>query len=183
MNNYTFDFDEFEALDRLYPDDDPDPADELDEMFNIDVNDFENDRNVNIAQLSFAIDDIVKDMENNGEISDEFESTKHVLKSGNPYAKLMVIGRDLGQEELATEAVLIGVSGQILRTTLHDAGLDVDEDVYLTNLVPFKPKMNKAFSPQIVNKFSWILDSQIQIVKPRIIITLGKEASDFVLSA
>lgn len=106
-----------------------------------------------------------------------FDSTKCVLSSGDINSKLMVVARDLGQDEIEKEIPLIGRAGQIFRMVeriLINSGKI--NSVYVTNIAPFKPVNNIAFPKEIRKKFRSILIQQIELVKPRIIVTMGNEA-------
>lgn len=87
-----------------------------------------------------------------------------ILCAGNLKAKLCVMGRDLGRQEVARGQPLCGAAGRHLRRGLFahvfdrppadDAELDlVLSRVLLTNTVPFKPPGNKAYAPEIVARF------------------------------
>ena len=101
-----------------------------------------------------------------------FDSNKCILYDGPIDARLMIITRDLGKDELEKEVPLIGAAGSLVRFALAA----YDKEAFLCNTVPFKPISNTPFPQEIRNKFKIILDSIIDIVNPKAIVTLGLEA-------
>ena len=101
---------------------------------------------------------------------------KPVFSKGNEESSIMICGMVPAAEENAAGIPFVGRSGKLLDNILEDAGLSLDT-VYVTNLV-------KCFlAPGISLKKDWVdnclpyIICQIQIIKPKVIITLGKDAS------
>lgn len=107
-----------------------------------------------------------------------FDYPKCVLCDGDVNSKLMIIARDLGADEVKREIPLIGAAGQLVRflESLYLQSNILTQRIYITNIVPFKPKDNKVFPLDIRVKFLPILKLQILLVKPKAIIALGNEA-------
>jgi len=103
---------------------------------------------------------------------DLFEYSKCVLSDGPIDAKMMVVARDLGKDEIEEEVPLIGQAGSLFRLAENELGIET----YKTNIVPFKPKNNQAFPKEIRTKFRPVLLYQIKLVKPEIIIAMGNES-------
>lgn len=113
------------------------------------------------------------------DLFDGIQSSIPVLFWGTINADLMVIARDLGRNEVLEETPLIGKSGSIFRKLLKYLGLQ--KTTYITNLVPYKPENNSAFPKYIRKKFQPIVEKQIKLVKPKVILTMGTESSKDVL--
>ena len=93
---------------------------------------------------------------------------------GNPDAQIMFIGEAPGQVEDSTGRPFVGQSGQLMRKTLFETTGIKPEEVFITNIVKFRPPDNRdPFDNEIAACKDW-LDRQIAIIQPRIIVTLGR---------
>ena len=101
-----------------------------------------------------------------------------VFSSGNPDARLMLIGEAPGHEEEKSLRPFVGPAGKKLDKILEAMGLD-REDVYVTNLVKFRPATprqttnNRKPSPVEVPAFMPVIREEIRIVRPECIVALG----------
>jgi len=103
-------------------------------------------------------------------------SRKVVVCTGNPKAKILVVGRDLGEEEILYNEVLVGRTGSHFRKRARQIGFDPLQDFLMTNTVPLRPLGNKAF-PDEVRKYFWpVLGEIVAYINPKFILTLGNEA-------
>ncbi len=117
------------------------------------------------------------------EIAKEIETTKGgplrapgvnaVPGEGNPEAEILFIGEAPGFTENQMGRPFVGVSGRLLRKNLVANGWKED-DVYITNIVKFRPPENRDPLPSEIEFFRIFLDKQIEIVSPEIIVTLGR---------
>lgn len=105
----------------------------------------------------------------------EFERDICVLSDGEHPNKVMTVARDLGEDEIKEGVPLIGRAGSLFRLV----EMDLKVESFKTNLVPFKPVNNKAFSYATSQEFKSVLLDLIDLVQPLAIITLGKEATNF----
>ncbi len=92
---------------------------------------------------------------------------------GNPDADLMFIGEAPGFNENEQKRPFVGQAGKLLRKTLVLNGWKEDE-VYITNIVKFRPPENRDPTPAEIEYFKPYLDKQIEIIDPKIIVTLGR---------
>jgi len=96
-----------------------------------------------------------------------------VFGEGNPNADIMFVGEGPGAVEDETGRPFVGKSGELL-TKIIETTLDVKrEDVYITNIVKCRPPLNRVPSKEEAQKCLPFLIKQIELVKPKIIITLG----------
>lgn len=111
------------------------------------------------------------------EYNDEFDPIYDdlVIYDGLFPSQLFIVGRDLGQEEVTKKKPFIGQSGKLVRQTMKVAGIN-ENNVYITNIVPFKPIHNKVFSPEVRKEFGKLLNVQIKIGKPKYIVATGRES-------
>lgn len=100
-----------------------------------------------------------------------------VFGTGNPDAKLLLVGEGPGEEEDDEGVPFCGVSGQLLRSLLSAAGIKW-EDVYVTNLVSCRPtdSTGKNRDPSIIERNACLprLHQIIYIVDPWIVVPVGK---------
>jgi DNA polymerase len=99
-----------------------------------------------------------------------------VLGDGNPNAKLMFVGEAPGRDEDKQGKPFVGRSGQLLNRILEVAGLK-REDVFITNVVKWRPPNNRQPTPaEMETGKSLMLKHEINIIKPKVICTLGSSA-------
>jgi uracil-DNA glycosylase len=102
--------------------------------------------------------------------------THLVFGVGNPKAKLMFIGEGPGRDEDLQGEPFVGRAGQLL-TDIITKGMGLRrEDVYIANVVKCRPPENRNPEPDEVASCEPFLKKQIDLVKPEIIIALGKFA-------
>jgi len=106
---------------------------------------------------------------------------KLVYGQGNPDAKMMLIGEGPGAEENKTGQVFVGRAGQLLTKMLKAINLE-REEVYIANIVKCRPPGNRDPKPQERQACMPYLLEQIDIIKPQIILLLGKVASNTILN-
>ena len=110
-----------------------------------------------------------------------------VFGEGNPQARIMFIGEGPGKNEDLQGRPFVGRSGELL-TSIIEKGMHLQRsDVYICNIVKCRPThelkgiKDRAPDREEVAACSWILDRQIEIIKPEVIITLGNPAMKFIL--
>lgn len=101
-------------------------------------------------------------------------SGKPVPGEGNPHAKIVFLGEAPGKTEAATGRPFVGRSGTLLRSMIRAIGLK-EEDVYITSPVKYLPDRGTPSKSQIMHG-KIHLTKQLAIIKPKIIILLGKTA-------
>lgn len=100
--------------------------------------------------------------------------THPVPGEGSPDAEIMCIGEAPGMVEDTTGRPFVGQSGQLMRKTLFETTGITPEEVFITNIVKFRPPDNRdPNDSEIIACADW-LDRQIKIISPKIIITLGR---------
>ena len=101
--------------------------------------------------------------------------TKFVFGVGNPNAKVLVIGEAPGADEDAQGEPFVGRAGQLLNKML--AAVDFKrEDVYIANILKSRPPNNRDPKPDEVEACEPYLWKQIAIIKPKLILCLGRIA-------
>ncbi len=100
-----------------------------------------------------------------------------VFGEGNPAANLVVIGEAPGAEEDASGRPFVGRSGQLLDKILLAAGFNRQE-VYICNILKCRPPGNRNPLQDEIEKCMPLLLQQLQIIKPKVILILGKVAAN-----
>jgi uracil-DNA glycosylase len=101
-------------------------------------------------------------------------ATHAVPGEGNPDSPLLFIGEAPGHNEDLQGRPFVGLSGKLLEKTLKDTlGLN-RSDVFITNIVKYRPPDNRDPTPQEIEVCRDWLDRQIAIINPQIIVTLGR---------
>lgn len=95
--------------------------------------------------------------------------------AGNPKAQILFIGEAPGKKETLLGTPFIGSSGKILNKMLTEIKIK-REDVYLTNICKCRPPENRdPFPAEALACWPW-LEKEIEIIEPKIIVTLGRHA-------
>jgi DNA polymerase len=98
-----------------------------------------------------------------------------VMGDGNPNADIVFIGEAPGKQEDEQGLPFVGASGKFLNEMLAAAGLK-REDVYITNIVKYRPPNNRDPLPEEKKEFWPYLMRQLEIIKPKVVITLGRHS-------
>lgn len=106
--------------------------------------------------------------------------TKFVFGVGNPDADIMLIGEAPGADEDRQGEPFVGRAGQLLNKILEAVGL-TREEVYICNILKCRPPGNRDPQPPEVEQCEPYLHKQIDLVKPRIILALGRIAGQTLL--
>jgi DNA polymerase len=103
-----------------------------------------------------------------------------VFGVGNPEADLMFVGEAPGADEDVQGEPFVGRAGQLLTKIIEAIGLK-REDVYIANVIKCRPPGNRNPEPDEVAQCEPFLFKQIEIIKPKVIVALGKFAAQTLL--
>jgi len=108
-----------------------------------------------------------------------------VFSDGSPDAALMFIGEAPGADEDASGVPFVGRAGQKLNEMISAMKLDREAEgargVYIANVLKVRPPNNRTPTPDEAMSDGKFLEEQIRIVAPRVIVTLGKPAANYLL--
>jgi uracil-DNA glycosylase len=104
-----------------------------------------------------------------------------VFGEGAPDARLMFIGEAPGAEEDEQGRPFVGAAGGLLNNMLKNLGL-AREEVYITNVVKSRPPGNRDPEPDEIRACLPFLEKQIKAIRPQVIVTLGKVATQALLA-
>ncbi len=103
-----------------------------------------------------------------------------VIGEGNHNAIIMFIGEAPGAQEAKTGKPFCGSAGKILDECFEKINLD-RKSVYITNILKDRPPKNRDPLPEEIEIYAPFLDRQVDIIKPKIIVTLGRFALEHML--
>ena len=103
------------------------------------------------------------------------QATQLVMGDGNPDADIVFIGEAPGKNEYVQGKPFVGAAGKFLDVMLSEAGLK-RADVYITNIVKYRPPNNRDPLPEEKREFWPYLMRQIDIIDPKVVITLGRHS-------
>ena len=107
--------------------------------------------------------------------------TRTVFGVGNRQADLMLIGEAPGADEDREGEPFVGRAGQLLNLMLEAIGLR-REDIYIANILKCRPPLNRDPEPQESASCRPFLMRQIELVQPRILLSVGRIAAQNLLS-
>jgi DNA polymerase len=92
---------------------------------------------------------------------------------GNPDSALMFIGEGPGYYEAVQRRPFVGKSGQLLRKTLQEIGIE-PSSVWISNIIKVRPPENRDPTAEEIAAFRPYLNREIEILHPLLIVTLGR---------
>lgn len=103
--------------------------------------------------------------------------TRVVFGSGDPESEIMFIGEAPGKKEDETGQPFVGAAGKFLNEMLASVKLK-REDIYIANVCKCRPPENRDPDPEeIAACWPWLLE-QIKIIRPKLIVTLGRHSME-----
>lgn len=108
------------------------------------------------------------------------QATNLVMGDGNVNAEIVFIGEAPGKNEDEQGLPFVGAAGKFLNEMLAQAGM-VRSDVYITNIVKYRPPNNRDPLPEEKKAFWPYLLKQLQIIEPKVVITLGRHSMEYFL--
>lgn len=105
------------------------------------------------------------------------QATQLVFGAGNPDADIVFIGEAPGKKEDEQGEPFVGAAGKFLNEMLAAADLK-REDVYITNIVKYRPPDNRDPLPEEKRAFWPYLMEQLEIIAPKVVITLGRHSGE-----
>lgn len=105
-------------------------------------------------------------------------ATNPVPGSGNPETKIVFVGEAPGFFEDQQGKPFVGNSGKLLDKLLTSINLK-REDVFICNILKHRPPENRDPEPQEIKVCTPYLKAQLKILKPKLIITLGRFAMNY----
>ncbi len=108
-------------------------------------------------------------------------ATNLVFADGNPSAKIMVVGEAPGADEDRQGLPFVGLSGQLLDRFFATIGLNRQENLYISNIVPWRPPGNRQPTTQEISLCQPFIQRHIELINPHILILVGGVAAKTIL--
>lgn len=119
------------------------------------------------------LEKLKKEMEDDRTLPLREGATQLVFGDGSPDAEIYCLGESPGYHEDQQGKPFVGQAGQLLNQLLASIGIK-REDVYISNVVRFRPPQNRDPQPEEIAAFQPYVDREIEIINPKIIVTLGR---------
>lgn len=121
-------------------------------------------------------------VEISGELAELRREGKYfpVIGEGSHDAAIMLVGEAPGENEAKTGRPFVGRAGKFLDELLASVEIPRDE-VYITNIVKDRPPKNRDPLPDEIDLYAPLLDKQIEIIKPKVIATLGRFSMQYIM--
>lgn len=103
-----------------------------------------------------------------------------VFGDGNPDADIVFIGEAPGKREDEQGVPFVGAAGKFLNEMLEMIQLE-RKDIYITNIVKYRPPDNRDPLPEEKEAFLPFLQKQLEIIQPKIVVTLGRHSMEVLL--
>ena len=108
-------------------------------------------------------------------------SNQFVFGVGDPNADLMLIGEAPGEKEDIKGEPFVGRSGKLLNRILAAIDMNRNDGVFITNVLKIRPPNNRDPLNSEIKEWEPYLISEIKIIKPRLIVALGKVSGNTLL--
>ena len=102
-------------------------------------------------------------------------ATQLVFGDGNPDADIVFIGEAPGKNEDLKGVPFVGAAGKFLDEMLGLINLK-RQDIYITNIVKYRPPANRDPLPEEKSAFLPYLESQLEVIQPKLVVTLGRHS-------
>ncbi|MGD8374026.1 MAG: uracil-DNA glycosylase [Candidatus Woesebacteria bacterium] len=127
------------------------------------------------------LDQMAAEIINNNVCPDLVKTAKNlVMGDGNLDADIVFIGEAPGKNEDEQGKSFVGAAGKFLNEMLGEISLK-REDVYITNIVKYRPPNNRDPLPEEKEVFWPYLLRQLKIIHPKIVVTLGRHSMEYFL--
>ncbi len=103
-----------------------------------------------------------------------------VIGEGNTDAEIMFVGEAPGKNEALSGKPFCGKAGDLLDSLLDSINTP-RESVYITNIVKDRPQENRDPSIEEIAVYGPFLDKQINIIQPKVIVTLGRYSMNYIM--
>jgi uracil-DNA glycosylase len=135
---------------------------------------------VSAAVASDSLDRVAADLHDCTRCKLSAGRTNIVLSDGNPQSPIFFVGEGPGEKEDLTGKPFVGRSGQLLDRMIVAMGLDRSK-VFIANIVKCRPPENRAPEVEEVATCIPFLERQIRLVRPKVVVALGKSAAQALL--
>jgi len=129
-----------------------------------------------------TLEQLEKFINNSNSCSLKKTAKKTVFNDGNVNSKLMIIGEAPGKDEDEQGIPFVGQAGQLLNKMLTAINIQ-RKDVYITNVIPWRPPNNRPPTNEEILLCLPFLQKHIELIKPKFLLLLGATAAKSILSS
>ena len=104
-----------------------------------------------------------------------------VFADGTPGARVMIIGEAPGRDEDREGRPFVGRAGQLLDRMLAAIAMNRGENVYITNVLPWRPPQNRDPKPEEIGMMKPFLERHVALAKPEVLVLMGNISCQAVL--
>ncbi|MCB1470573.1 MAG: uracil-DNA glycosylase [Rhizobiaceae bacterium] len=133
-----------------------------------------------LAQKARTLDELREHLANFDGCNLKYTAKNLVFSDGNPEADLMLVGEAPGRDEDIEGLPFVGRSGRLLDQMLAAIGID-RQSAYIANVIPWRPPGNRTPTPQETEICRPFIERQIELAKPKVLLTLGGPSSKVLL--
>ena len=130
-----------------------------------------------VEDISMKLDELRNEIGNIENCELKQNALKIVFNDGDYESKIMIVGDGPGQKEDKTGKPFVGDAGLLLNKMLKSINIE-RKNVYITNVVNFRPPNNRKPEPAEITKYSNFLRRHISIIDPKILILMGSTAME-----
>ena len=130
-----------------------------------------------VEDISIKLDELRTEIENIENCELKKNASKIVFNDGNYESKIMIVGEGPGQQEDETGKPFVGDAGLLLNKMLKSINIE-RKNVYITNVVNYRPPNNRKPEPAEITKYSNFLRKHISIIDPKLLILMGSTAME-----
>lgn len=143
----------------------------------VSLNNYDNSDIRKLLSEVHNLEDFVKAVNSFNDCNLKLGALSTVISDGNPKANIMLIGEAPGAEEDEKAIPFCGQSGALLDNMMKSIGLSRDVNMYITNIVFWRPPENRKPTSKEVEQCRPFLEKHIALIKPKLIIAVGSTAA------
>lgn len=130
-----------------------------------------------MAAAAKTVDELKAALEEFKGLSLKRTATQMVFCDGNPKAKIMLVGEAPGADEDRVGKPFVGLSGQLLDKMLASIGLSREENVYISNVINWRPPGNRSPTDAEIALSLPFIQRHIELINPQVVLFAGGVAA------
>ncbi len=130
-----------------------------------------------IENMQTALENLKKKIKNISNCNLKESAKQIVFSDGNQNSHLMIVGEGPGQKEDEIGKPFVGDAGKLLDKMLKAINIE-RKNIYITNVVNYRPPNNRKPEPAEITRYSEFLREHISIINPKILILMGSTAME-----
>ena len=134
------------------------------------------------ASACQTLDELKDAMANFNQCALKATAMNMVFSDGNPKASIMLVGEAPGADEDKQGLPFVGLSGQLLDRMLATVKLSRRDNIYITNIIPWRPPGNRPPTTAEIAACQPFVERHIELINPKILILIGGVAAKTLLN-